>query len=82
MSNKSGIRNGSLDDALSMSTHGIPKKSARLFRITHVVFAVLFSGVATWLFATSRSSGIAWIFAVAAAFALIDAIVGWQKSSN
>jgi hypothetical protein len=65
-----------------MSTRSIPKKSARLFRITHAAFAVLFGGVAVWLFATSRSSVVAWIFAVAAAFALVNTIVGWRSSRD
>jgi succinate dehydrogenase hydrophobic anchor subunit len=63
-----------------MSTRGIPKKSARLFRITHGVFGVLFGGIAAWLFATSRSPVVACIFAVAALIALIHAIIGWQPS--
>ena len=65
-----------------MSTRGIPKKNARLFRIIHAVFAFLFGGVAAWLFATSRATVVAWIFAVAAGFALIDAIVGWRPSRD
>jgi hypothetical protein len=65
-----------------MSTRGIPKKSARLFRITHGVFGVLFGGIAAWLFATSRSPVVAWIFAVAAFIALTDAIVGWRPSRD
>jgi hypothetical protein len=65
-----------------MSTRGIQKKSARLFRITQAVFALLFVGVATWLFAMSRAPVVAWIFAVAAGFALIDAIVGWRPSRD
>lgn len=65
-----------------MSTPGIPKKSARLFRITQAVFALLFGAVAAWLFATSRATVVAWIFAVVAGFALIDAIVGWRPSRD
>jgi hypothetical protein len=65
-----------------MSTRGIPKKSARLFRITHATFAVLFGGVAAWLFAASQSFVVAWIFAVVAAFALVNAIVGWRSSRD
>jgi hypothetical protein len=62
-----------------MATDGIPKKSARLFRVTHAVFAVGFGAVGVWLFATSRAPIVAWIFTVAAAFALIDVIIGWRK---
>ena len=65
-----------------MGTRGIPKKSARLFRVTHAVFAVAFGGVAVWLFATSRAPVVAWIFAVAAAFALVEAVIGWRRSSD
>jgi hypothetical protein len=61
---------------------GIPKKSARLFRITHGAFAVVFGGTAAWLFATSRAPVLAWIFAIAAAFALVDAVVGWRRSRD
>jgi hypothetical protein len=65
-----------------MATSGIPKKSARLFRITHAVFAIIFGGVAAWLFATSRAPVVAWIFAIAAAFALVDAVIGWRRSRD
>jgi zinc transporter ZupT len=65
-----------------MSTRGIPKKSARLFRITHGVFGILFGAVAAWLFATSRAPVVAWIFAVAAGFALLDTIIGWRPSRD
>jgi hypothetical protein len=65
-----------------MSTPTIPTKSARLFRITHAAFAVVFAGVAAWLFATSRSTVVAWIFAVIAAFALIKAIFGGRSSRD
>ena len=62
-----------------MGAPRIPKKNARLFRITHAAFAVVLGGVAAWLFATSRST---WIFfAVVAAFALIKAIVSWWSLS-
>jgi hypothetical protein len=65
-----------------MSTPRIPTKNARLFRITHAAFAVVLGGVAAWLFATSRSTVVAWIFAVVAAFALIKAIVSWWSSRD
>jgi hypothetical protein len=61
---------------------GIPKKSARQFRIIHACFALIFGGVAVWLFATSRPRFVAWVFAIAAAFATFDAIVGWRKSRD
>ena len=65
-----------------MRKRGIPAKSARMFRIVHAIFAVVFGGVATWLFATSRSPVVAWIFVVAAVFALVDAIIGWRTGRD
>jgi hypothetical protein len=58
----------------------IPRKSARLFRVTNTLFAVGFGGVAAWLFVTSRAPIAAWILAGAAVIALIDAVLGWRKA--
>jgi hypothetical protein len=65
-----------------MSQRGTPRKNANLFRITQAVFAVLFGGIAIWLLTASQYPVVAWIFAVAAAFALVDAIVGWRPGSK
>ncbi len=65
-----------------MSSKDIPPKGARVFRLTNAVLVVLFGAAAAWLFATSRAPIVAWILAVAAAFALVDAVVGWRKSSE
>jgi hypothetical protein len=62
-----------------MSTRGIPKKNARLFRITHGAIGLVFGGIAAWLLATSRLPVVAGIFAVAAFVALTDALVGWRS---
>jgi len=66
----------------AMGRRGIPKKNARLFRLVHGVFALLLGGVAALLFAKSSAPVVAWIFAVAAGFALIDAIIGWRPSRD
>jgi hypothetical protein len=65
-----------------MSTRGISKKNARLFRVTHAVFVALFGGVAAWLFATSQTPVLAWILSVAAFMALVDVVVGWRQSRD
>jgi hypothetical protein len=63
-----------------MTSRGIPRKSNRLFRITSALFGIVFGGAAMWLFATSRAPVVAWILAGAAAFAIVDAVIGWRRS--
>ncbi len=63
-----------------MTTRGIPKKSARLFRIVHGFYGLLFTGVALWIFSTSDRWVLASIFAVAGVIGIINAIVGWQPT--
>jgi len=66
----------------TMARDPIPHKSRQLFRRVNVLCAIFFGGLAAWMFSRGHDWILATLFAGAALFALIDAIVGWRKSKD
>jgi len=65
-----------------MPKDSIPKKIARLFRIVHGFYGVLFISIGAWILATSGRFVRASIFFVIGAIGIINAAVGWLPTKS
>lgn len=63
-----------------MAKRGIPKKNARLFRIVQRCLCSPVWRRSSIVIRNIQRPGCCLVFAVAAVFALLDAIIGWRSS--